>query len=189
LGVKKNFLDKNKNNRYNTQSDVGGKMKKPGRGFVLFFTLFALMFGTSLFISAQDPTPQTGTLMGFVYKDDGKKPMKGVQIILEPHPEKVEGQLDQYESALTEDDGAYRIDNLPAGMYMVQIRHKDKEYKVKKLDVIVTITAQKENIVSFSLKKQKTLAYILIPGTATAALLGATLFTPTPEPEQSPTTR
>jgi hypothetical protein len=47
---------------------------------------------------------------------------------------------------------------------------------------------QKENIVSFSLKKTKTLAYILIPGTAAAALLGANLLTTTEE-EQSPTTR
>lgn len=149
----------------------------------------AMLLGWPLTVAAQDPVVLTGTLMGFVYKDDGKKPLKDVQIILEPHPEKTAGQLDKYESALTEDDGAYRIDNLPAGVYKVLIRYKDKEYKVKKLDVIVTIVGGKENIVSFSLKKQKTLAYILIPGTAAAALLGATLFTPDDDPEQSPTTR
>ncbi len=164
-------------------------MKIPGREILVVMTALVLMFGTSLAISAQDPATDLGTLMGFVYKDDGKKPLKGVKILLEPHPEKMPGQLDEYESALTEDDGAYRIDNLPAGVYMVKIEHKDKEYKVKKLDIIVTIIPQKENIVSFSLKKQKTLAYILIPGTAAAALLGATLFTPEDDPEQSPTTR
>lgn len=164
-------------------------MKNPGRAIFLVFIGLSLMLGTSLAINAQDPAASVGTLMGFVYKDDGKNPMKGAQIVLLPHPEKTEGQLDEYESAITEDDGAYRIDNVPAGVYMVMIRHKDKEYKVKKLDVIVTIVAQKENIVSFSLKKQKTLAYIIVPGTAAAALLGATLFTPADEPQQSPTTR
>lgn len=156
---------------------------------ILLITAFALMFGTSLAVFAQDPGVQTGTLMGFIYKDDGKKPQKGAQIILEPHPEKAEGQLEKYESNMTEDDGSYRIDNLPAGVYKVLIRYKDKEYKVKKLDVILTIIAGKENIVSFSLKKQKTLAYILIPGTAAAAALGATLFTPDEDTPASPVTR
>jgi len=164
-------------------------MNNRSRILILMITAFALMFGTSLAVSAQDPDIQTGTLMGFIYKDDGKKPQKGAQIILEPHPEKAAGQMDKYESNMTEDDGAYRLDNVPAGVYKVMIRYKDKEYKVKKLDVIVTIIAGKENIVSFSLKKQKTLAYILIPGTAAAAALGATLFTPADDTPTSPVTR
>jgi hypothetical protein len=162
-------------------------MKKTGRISTLLIVGMIMIFGFSLSLAAQELN-QSGTLMGFVYKDDGKNPQKGVQIVLEPHPEKNAVQQDAYESPLTEDDGAYRIENLPAGVYKVLIRYKDKEYKVKKLDVIVTIMPQKENIVSFSLKKTKTLAYILIPGTAAAALLGANLLTTTEE-EQSPTTR
>ena len=100
-------------------------MKNPGRAIFLVFIGLSLMLGTSLAINAQDPAASVGTLMGFVYKDDGKNPMKGAKIVLLPHPEKTEGQLDEYESAITEDDGAYRIDNVPAGVYIVMIRHKD----------------------------------------------------------------
>ncbi len=123
-----------------------------------------------------------GNLMGFVYKEDGKKPIKNAQIIIVHLESKKE-----FKSNITDKNGDYKIMNLPAGEYQVNILYKDKPYKLKRIDFYVRIFSGKTTFISFSLKKAYPLAIIII-GTAAAA--GASQIIKSPEEKEvSPTIR
>jgi hypothetical protein len=93
----------------------------------------------------------------------------------------------EFKSNITDKNGDYKIMNLPAGEYQVNIRYKDKPYKVKRIDFYVRIFAGKTTFISFSLKKEYPIAIIII-GTAAAA--GASKIIKSPEEKKvSPTTR
>jgi len=123
-----------------------------------------------------------GNLMGFLYKEDGKKPIKNAQVVITHRETKKE-----FKSNITDKNGDYKIMNLPAGEYQVNIRYKDKPYKVKRIDFYVRIFPGKTTFISFSLKKSYPIAIIII-GTAAAA--GASKIIKTPEEKKvSPTIR
>ena len=78
-----------------------------------------------LAVAAQD---NQGILRGFVYSDDGKKPLTdAVVLIRETTTEKT------YKSEMTKKNGAYKIEKLLPGTYAVGIQYKGKDYNVDAL--------------------------------------------------------
>jgi hypothetical protein len=106
--------------------------------------LFLFAFLTSawpLFGQAQD---NLCLLRGFVYGDDGKKPLTdAVVLIREITTEKI------YHSEKTKKNGTYRIQNLLPGTYAVGIQYKGNEYNV---DALVLIKPKKQ-MACFTLPK------------------------------------
>lgn len=109
-----------------------------------------VFWGTILAAQEQE---ETGHLVGFVYKKDGKTPIKDAQLILE-EIEKGKKTGNKFESNVTDETGEYKMMNLPAGFYKGKILINKKHYKIKRLDFFVHIIAGETNFVSFSLKKK-----------------------------------
>ena len=146
---------------------------------ICIISLFMLFtFQTS--ILAQE---NTGNLMGFIYKEDGKKPLKNAQVIIIA----VKDDTKIFKSNVTDKNGDYKIENVPAGEYKIQIRYKDKPYKIKRIDFYVKIFPGKTTFLSFSLKKKFPVAIIII-GTA-ATIAAATLIVHKKEKKVSPVER
>jgi hypothetical protein len=94
-----------------------------------------------LAVPAQD---NLGTLRGFVYNDDGKKPLSdAVVLIRETTTEKT------YKSEMTKKNGAYKIEKLLPGTYSVGIQYKGKDFNV---DALVKILPKKQ-MACFTLPK------------------------------------
>jgi len=92
-------------------------------------------------IPAQD---NLGLVRGFVYSDDGKKPLTdAVVLIRETTSEKT------YKSEMTKKNGAYKIEKLLPGTYAVGIQYKGKDYNV---DVLLQIRPKKQ-LACFTLPK------------------------------------
>jgi len=83
-------------------------------------------------------------LFGFVYGDDGKKPLNdAVVLIRETTTERT------YKSELTKKNGAYKMEKLLPGTYAVGIQYKGKDYNV---DVLIQIKLKKQ-MACFTLPK------------------------------------
>lgn len=94
-----------------------------------------------LTIPAQD---NLGLLRGFVYSDDGKKPLTdAVVLVRETTTEKA------YKSELTKKNGSYKIEKLLPGTYAIGIQYKGKDYNV---DVLLQIKPKKQ-LACFTLPK------------------------------------
>jgi hypothetical protein len=121
------------------------------------------LFTISLFVLCLVPSPGiadagaadvategVGHLKGFIYKKNGKTPLWGVQVLLK----NVEtGQV--FESNVTDNIGDYEVRDVPAGNYTIFLLRKDKDYKIKKVDFLISIAAGKTTNISFALKKSK----------------------------------
>jgi hypothetical protein len=130
-----------------------------------------------------------GNLRGFIYKEDGKTPIWGAQVLLENvKTNKV------HESNVTDSTGDFKLTKIPVGDYSIAILARDKPYKLKKVDYLVKIIKDKTSTVSFSLKKSINPPFFLLPcgiasiiaGTAASIAVGTDLFVPTPPPVASP---
>ena len=153
--------------------------KKTSLLVCLFFTVFVLS-NCLLIASVQSPG---GKLLGFIYKSNKKTPLNDARVVL---TNTTDGS--RYESNITDDNGDYKIENLPDGNYKVHLEIKDKEYKIKKLDFIVKIDDGKVSFLSFAVNKAFA-PFIIIPvGTALAYTIGSELILPDPDPA-SPTVR
>ena len=92
-------------------------------------------------------------LFGFVYGDDGKKPLPdAVVLIRETTTERT------YKSELTKKNGAYKLEKLLPGTYAVGIQYKGKDYNV---DVLIQIKLKKQ-MACFTLPKVEVLPGYLI---------------------------
>jgi hypothetical protein len=85
-----------------------------------------------------------GKLRGFIYGDDGKKPLGDAMVLLR---ETTTQRL--YQSEKTKRNGAYKIENILPGVYAVGIQWGDKEYNV---DVLIKIEPKKQ-MACFTLPK------------------------------------
>ena len=94
-----------------------------------------------LAVTAQD---NLGKLNGFVYSDDGKKPLTDAVVLIR---ETVSQKL--YQSEKTTKSGAYKIPEILPGTYAVGIQYKGKDYNV---DALVKIMPKKQ-MVCFTLPK------------------------------------
>lgn len=105
---------------------------------VIFSFLMAIL---PLVVTAQD---NLGILRGFVYSDDGKKPLPdAVVLVRETTSEKT------YQSEKTKKNGLYKIEKLLPGTYNVGIQYKGKDYNI---DVLLQIRPKKQ-LVCFTLPK------------------------------------
>ncbi|HEX7502484.1 MAG TPA: carboxypeptidase-like regulatory domain-containing protein [Acidobacteriota bacterium] len=87
---------------------------------------------------------KVGTLRGFVYGEDGKKPLvDAVVLIRETTTERT------FQSEKTKKNGAYKIENLLPGTYAVGIQWDNKDFNV---DVLVKIEPKKQ-MACFTLPK------------------------------------
>ncbi len=94
---------------------------------------------------------QVGSLAGLVYDGDGKTPVKEAIIILKPVKEGKE-----YRSEKTGETGDYRMENLPAGVYIAAVRVKSG--KVFATLSVVKVEAGKRLVRSFYLTPERPLA-------------------------------
>jgi hypothetical protein len=100
-----------------------------------------LIASLPLVIPAED---NLGKLNGFVYGDDGKKPLNEAVVLLrETTSQKV------YKSEKTKKNGAYKIPDILPGTYTVGIQYKSKDYNV---DVLLQIKPKKQ-LACFTLPK------------------------------------
>ena len=107
---------------------------------ILILFLF-LLAAWPLVGPAQD---NLGKLNGFVYGDDGKKPLPDAMVLIR---ETVSQQL--YQSEKTKKSGAYKIPEILPGTYAVGIQYKGKDYNV---DALVQIKPKKQ-MACFTLRK------------------------------------
>lgn len=105
---------------------------------VIFAFLMAVM---PLAVAAQD---NLGILRGFVYGEDGKKPLNDAMVLIrETTTERT------YQSEKTKKSGSYKIEKLLPGTYAVGIQFKGKDYNV---DALVQIKPKKQ-MACFTLPK------------------------------------
>lgn len=85
-----------------------------------------------------------GKLIGFVYGEDGKKPLNDAMVLLrETTTERI------FQSEKTKKNGAYKIENILPGTYAVGIQWDNKEFNV---DALVKIEPKKQ-MACFTLPK------------------------------------
>jgi hypothetical protein len=85
-----------------------------------------------------------GKLNGFVYGNDGKKPLAEAVVLLR---ETVSQRV--YRSEKTKKNGAYKIPNIVPGTYTVGIQHQGKDFNV---DVFLEVNPKKQ-MACFTLPK------------------------------------
>lgn len=95
--------------------------------------------------------PNAGHVQGFLYTEDGRKPMTDAWVKME---QLINGKSNgkEFKSNVTGQTGEYRMENLPVGLYLVKIMIGNKEHKDKKLHCLVNVMAGETNNVSFTLK-------------------------------------
>jgi len=117
-------------------------MKHALKKYISLTVLFSFII-TALPLAVQ-PQDNLGILRGFVYGDDGKKPLTdAVVLIRETISEKT------YKSEKTKKNGAYKIPELLPGTYAVGIQYKGKDYNV---DALIQIKPKKQ-MACFTLPK------------------------------------
>jgi hypothetical protein len=113
-------------------------LKKSISLIVIFSFLISAL---PLAIPAEDTL---GKLHGFVYSDDGKKPLPDAVVLLrETLSQKI------YQSEKTKKSGAYQIGKLRPATYAVGIQYKGKDYNV---DALIQIKPKKQ-MACFTLPK------------------------------------
>lgn len=116
--------------------------------------LFLLLIWLGPAHGSQPEESPTGHLEGFIYKADGKTPLKDAQMILEKI-EKGKKTGETVESNITDETGEYKMKNIPVGFYRGKILVKKKHYRIKRVDFFVHVIAGETNFLSFSLKRVK----------------------------------
>ncbi|MEI6613597.1 MAG: hypothetical protein WCL37_01750 [Chrysiogenales bacterium] len=100
-----------------------------------------LMATLPLVIPAED---NLGILHGFVYNDDGKKPLPDAVVLIR---ETVSQRI--FKSEMAKKSGAYKILEILPGTYAVGIQYKGKDYNV---DALIQIKPKKQ-MACFTLPK------------------------------------
>ena len=132
------------------------------RSKILIFTIIFSFFLVSIpiSISAQEPT---GSLTGFVYEKDGKTPVKNAIVKIRNI---TTGQ--EFESAPTDELGAYKIENVPVGVYLIGVVVGKEKYNI---DALVEIKKEEVAKLSLVLIKKKALIAGIFPLPCFAASL------------------
>ena len=97
--------------------------------FSFFMTILPLA------VTAQD---NLGKLNGFVYSDDGKKPLADAIVLIRETTSKK-----TYQSEKTKKSGVYKIPEILPGTYSVGIQYKGKDYNV---DALIQIKPKKQMV-------------------------------------------
>ena len=104
--------------------------------------IFAFML--TLLPMAVSAEETVGKLRGFVYGDDGKKPLNEAVVLLR---EATSGRT--FQSEKTAKNGAYKIENILPGTYAVGIQWDNKDFNV---DALIKIEPKKQ-MACFTLPK------------------------------------
>lgn len=117
-------------------------MKHTAKKLVSLAVLFSFLIVAMPWTALADD--DLGLLNGFVYSDDGKKPLnEAVVLIRETVTQKI------FQSKKTAKNGAYQIENILPGVYVVGIQYNGKDYNV---DVLLQIKPKKQ-MACFTLPK------------------------------------
>lgn len=158
---------------------------RTGRSIVA--VILVCFLSTLLHVPLPAQTSSIGNLVGFVYKDDGKKPCKDCVVILQP----ITGnQKERYQSDPTNEAGDFRVTNIPAGNYKAAI--KLRSGKIYYPLSVVIVAAGKTSTRSFYLMSRNILGMLFPCGLAVAASGTAVVLKLTKkkdEEEVSPTVR
>ena len=127
-------------------------------------------FAMILPVNALAQGENTGSVTGFVYDGDGKSPIKEAVVILKLAKDKKDGK--EYKSEPTQETGDYRIEGLPAGIYVAAVRIKSG--KVYNTLSVVRIMAGKRLIRSFYLTPERPLAWLWYNPCGVAMILSGT---------------
>ena len=119
----------------------------------LLIPLF-LLLSWSIPVHAGQPETPKGHLTGFIYKADGETPHKDARVVLE-EIEKGKKTGKTYESNITDETGAYKLQDIPVGFYKGKIFVNSKHYRIKRVDFFVHIIEGETNFLSLALKKEK----------------------------------
>lgn len=118
-------------------------MNKSTRVFTSTIVFFAFLFTIIPMVTFAQET-SSGKLRGFVYGDDGKKPLSDAVVLLrETTSERT------FHSQKTNKYGAYKIEKIAPGTYIVGIQWKGKDFNV---DALVKIEPKKQ-MACFTLPK------------------------------------
>ena len=126
---------------------------------------------------------ENGNLMGFVYDQDGKTPLKEARVILKKVKAKKSDKT--YKSDPTGETGDYKMENIPEGKYRAAIEVKNgKMYHTLS---VVNVIGGKTVIRSFHLApKRPFFAFIIEPCSLAMAIAGTALIIKLVEDEASP---
>jgi hypothetical protein len=117
-------------------------MKHSLKKCITLMVIFSFLMALAPLAAAAEN--KVGTLRGFVYGDDGKKPLSdAVVLIRDTTTERT------FQSEKTKKNGAYKIENFLPGTYTVGIQYKGKDFNV---DVLVKIEPKKQ-LACFTLPK------------------------------------
>jgi hypothetical protein len=97
--------------------------------------LFSFLI-TSMALAAVPAKDNLGKLNGFVYSNDGKKPLPDAVVLIR---ETVSQRV--YKSELSKKSGAYKIEQILPGTYAVGIQYKGQDYNV---DALLKIMPKKQ---------------------------------------------
>ena len=126
-------------------------MKHAAKKYISLAVLFSLLIATlPLTIPAED---NLGKLHGFVYNDDGKKPLPDAIVLIR---ETVSQRV--YQSEKSKKSGAYKIEQILPGTYAVGIQFNGKDYNV---DVLLQIKAKKQMVCLTLPKVEEKPGYVL----------------------------
>jgi len=132
----------------------------------MLMLVFVLMLPMVVPAQAQN----TGSVTGFVYDGDGKSPIDEAVVILKLAKDKKDGK--EYKSEPTQETGDYRIEDLPAGIYVAAVRIKSG--KVYNTLSVLKIVAGKRLIRSFYLTPERPLAWLWYNPCGLAMILSGT---------------
>lgn len=117
-------------------------MKKSLKKGVSFMVLFSFIIASLPLITPAEDT--LGKLIGFVYSNDGKKPLTDAVVLLrETVSEKI------FKSEKTKKNGAYKISEILPGTYAIGIQYNGKDYNI---DALIQIKPKKQ-MACFTLPK------------------------------------
>ena len=137
----------------------------------LFFGLFISFLLMSSSISTLLAQARTGNLIGYVYEKDGKTPVKNAIVKIKNI---TTGQ--EFESEPTDESGAYKIMNVPVGVYLIGVIVGKEKYNI---NALVEIKEKETAKLSVILIKKKALIAGIFPLPCFAASLiggGAVIY-------------
>jgi hypothetical protein len=117
-------------------------MKHTFKKSISLLAIFSFLITTLPLVTPAADT--LGKLNGFVYSDDGKKPLTDAVVLIR---ETVSQRV--YQSGKSEKSGAYKILDILPGTYAVGIQYKGKDYNV---DALIQIKPKKQ-MACFTLPK------------------------------------
>lgn len=115
---------------------------------ILFLIVVLILIGVTI-----PSATITGKLQGFVYGDDGRKPLANAQVFIREKNSKI-----IYQSMPTEKNGAYKIENIIPGVYSVGIKYDNKDYNI---DALLVIRIEKQWVCFTLPKVLETSGYVI----------------------------